>query len=378
MAAGLSAFGHDLLTAMGDDAAGNAVVSPLSIGYAFGMTDAGARGRTATQIEQTLHFPAGNQHEALNAILQRIGAQQTAPNKTPPRRAGDIEPPIVAIANGLFVQRDFEVRQEFLRILAEQYGAGARAVDFEGDTATGPINDWVREQTADRISKLFDSLDPITRLVLANAVYLKASWATQFTPAATKDEVFHRSGGDVRAPMMHTEASVRYAAGDGWQAVELPYARSDLAMWVLVPSDSSAPRDLLAPEVVKSVGDRLAPERVKIAMPRWDFASEIELAAPLQKLGMTDAFSDSAADFTGIAGGRGDLIIHEAVHRANITVDEAGTEAAAVTGVVIGFTSAPPPARITVRADHPFAFAIVHKPTRTPLFVGQVADPTAR
>lgn len=359
---GLGAFGQDLLRSTAGD--GNAVISPLSTAYAFGMLEAGARGETAAQIERVMHFPGGEgTHEALNALLQRVD----------PPSAKEL-----SIANALFVHKGLDVREQFLRVLAEQYGAGARPVDFGSDRAATLINEWVRAETRNRIPKLFDTIPDNTRVVLANAIHMKAAWARQFTSALTADEVFHRSGGDVRVPMMHTEETFRYAAGDGWQAVELPYAKSDLAMWVLVPRGRTAAVDLLAPGVLTSVGDRLASQRVKVALPRWDFGTKIDLTAVLRRLGMTDAFSDMSVDLSGIAGDPGDLVVGQAVHRANITVTEAGTEAAAVTGIGVEATSAPPPAQVAVRADHPFAFAIVHRPTRTPVFSGQVTDPTAQ
>lgn len=381
--AGMTAFGPDLIRAMGADAQGkNVVVSPLSICYAFGMTDAGARGQTRGQIDEAFGFPAGGPHEALNALTRRIGTHDVPPPTAKGKREpGETRPPVVAIANGLFVQRDFPVEQDFLRVLAEQYGAGARSTDFKHapDAAAKEINDWVRKQTADRIKKLFDRIEPDTRLVLANAIYLKADWAIPFEKPQTKNEMFRRAAGGVQVPMMHQEEELRYAAGDGWQAVELPYANRELAMWVMVPTGRTAPLDLLSPQTLNAVGSGLAPTRVKVALPRWDFASDINLKNTLTKLGMTLPFDPDRADFSGMArSAEGNLYISEAVHRANITVDEDGTEAAAVTGVGMSITSAPPPARVQVRADHPFAFAIVHTKTKTPLFIGQVTDPTTR
>lgn len=369
--AGLTAFGHNLLGAM--DADGNVVVSPLSIGNAFGMAEVGARGETAAQLDKTFGFPATGQHEALNALLGRIATQAGPPAKT---RLTKDQPPVVAIANGLFVRQGYPLREDYLRVLASQYGAGARAVDFEGGKAAPVINDWVKEQTAGRIDKLFDSIDPDIRLVLANAVYLKASWAATFDEHATSDEPFHRRQGDVRVPMMHDALTTRYAAGDGWQAVELPYAKGDLAMWVLVPKGAVRPLDLLSPATMKAVDAGLARQRVKVAMPRWDFATKVDLKETLRKLGMTLPFAGEA-DFSGMTDAE-QLTIWEAIHRANITVDETGTEAAAVTGVAVGPTSAEVAPALSVRADHPFAFAIVHKPTRMPLFTGIVADPSAK
>jgi serine protease inhibitor len=358
---GLDAFGQDLLRSTAGDK--NAVISPLSMAYAFGMLDAGARGETAAQIERVMHFPGGQgTHEALNALLQRVD----------PPTAKEL-----SIANALFVQRGMELREQFLRVLAEQYGTGARPVDFAGNHAIGPINEWVRAQTKNRIKKVFDSLDENTKVVLANAIHMKAAWALPFDPAATTDDVFHRPSGDVRTPMMHIEKRFRYAAGTGWQAVELPYADSQLAMWVLVPTGRTAPVDLLAPEVLKSVRRGLAPTAVDVALPRWDFGTDIQLKPVLKRLGMTLAFADGRADLSGIALEKGQLFVGQAIHRANITVDEAGTEAAAVTGISVELSSALVP-QATIRADHPFAFVIVHKPTGTPVFTGQVTDPTAQ
>ena len=384
---GMTKFGYDLLRAMENDADGNVVLSPLSIAYAFGMAEAGAAGDTRKQIDATFGFPAGGPHAPFNLLTRQVGAQDTPPPRTQPttREPGERHeprPPILAIANGLFVQQDYPVKQDFLRTLAEQYGAGARTVDFGGGSgdAANVINDWVQKQTADRIEKLFDQLDPDTRLVLANAVYLKADWASSFQRSATEDKPFHLAGGrDVTVPMMRQQALFGYAKGDGWQAVELPYADSDLAMWVLLPIGSGEPLDLLAPATMAEVGKALQPKRVDLALPRWDFGKDdqIALETVLPRLGMTLPFDRNRADFSGMTDTE-KLYIAQAVHRANITVDEDGTEAAAVTGIAMEPTSAKPGPEVTVRADRPFAFAVVHKPTGAPLFIGQVADPTQR
>jgi serpin B len=281
---------------------------------------------------------------------------------------------MVAVANGLFAQAGLPVGREFLHTLAAQYGAGVRTVDFGSAQATETINAWVRTQTADRIRRLFDSLDPATRLVLANAVYLKADWARPFAEYPTTKEAFTRADGStVRVPTMHLQATLRYAAGPGWQAVELPYAGGELAMWVLLPTDGAAPGPLLAPATLRTVADQLHDQRVAVALPRFDFATDLDLVTALQQLGLHTAFGPDA-DFSGIVPG---LFISQAVHRANITVDEWGTEAAAVTGLAFAISAAPPP-QVTVRADHPFAFAIVHRPTRAPVFMGVVAQPSTR
>ncbi len=373
--AAMSDFGYRLYRASA--AAGdNTVLSPLSISTAFGMARAGAGGATAAELDGVFGFPAEGPHAALNKLIRAIDNTPGAPPMSQQgehRSAGQPPaPPAVNIANGFFVQNGLPVRDGFRNTLAGQYGAQPRAVDFRSDAGV-VIDAWAREQTAGRIEKVFDQLDPATKVVLANAVYLKADWKIPFMPDATKDEAFTRAdGGTVSVPMMHQHAALRYASGTGWQAVELPYAGDQLAMWILVPAKDSGPAELLAPATLAAVAGGLRPGAVDLAMPRWDFGSGFDLVAQLEKLGLRAPFGPGA-DFSGIADG---AFLSQAVHRATVTVDEWGTEAAAVTATAMA-TSGFGGETVTVRADHPFAFAIVHTPTATPLFIGHVIDPSA-
>jgi serine protease inhibitor len=330
--AGMKAFGYDLFRASAEPT-GNFVISPLSVAYAFAMARAGARGDTADQIDEVLRFPKDDVHAAFNAITSRlVTAPSLAPRSSPSvtKTPGQSVPPVLSIANAMFVQEGQAVRDEFLRILASQYGAGVQAVDFTSPTAIEVTDAWVREQTADRIKNLFDDLGPDTRSVLANAVYFIGDWALPFAEDFTTTQPFRRAdGGTVEAPMMRQENDLRFATGEGWQAVELPYAESDLAMWVLVPAGHTMPAELLAPDVLADVATGLALGRVDLALPRWDFATNLDLEPSLQDLGMDLPFNPSA-DFSGMIPG---VWIDQAVHRANITVDEWGTEAAAATGI---------------------------------------------
>jgi serine protease inhibitor len=351
---GLVDFGAQLdkLTA---DPSKNWVASPLSIAYAFSMARAGASGETAAEIDRAFGFPATGRDEAFNAVTRQVVPTD--------RRA------TVLIGNALFTQQGYPVGKPFLSTLAAQYGTGVYTVDFSSPNATKTMNDWVRTQTADRIRKLFDQVDPDTRLVLANAVYLKADWQQSFDHTVQAD--FRPAGGGTRqVPTMGMEADLRYARGTGWQAVELPYAHSDLAMWIMVPDGSGSPDRLLTADSMAAVGAALRPEYVELALPKWDFSTEIDLSGPLTRMGVTQAFAPTA-DFSGIQPG---LYIGQAIHRADITVDEEGTRAAAATGIAMPLSARVPPATV-VRADHPFAFAIVHRPTGVPLFVGHVANP---
>ncbi|MFF5250278.1 serpin family protein [Streptosporangium sp. NPDC000095] len=368
---GLTSFGHALFAATAKPGA-NTVLSPLSIGYAFGLARAGAAGDTAIELDAVFGFPSGGPHTSLNALTRQIVTTDAPPPLPEPdaerdAQAGAPEPPVVGIANDLFTQEGLDVKPEFLRTLAAQYGTGVRQVDFTGD-ATEVINAWAEERTAGRIRKVFDDLPARTRLVIANAVYLRADWTVPFTDAPEEGAAFTRADGTTtRTTLMRKDGFLPYAAGSGWQAVELRYAGDELAMWVLLPRAGDSPGDLLSPAVMAEVARGLEERPVRLAMPRWDFSTSLDLAEPLARLGLR------GTDYSGITDG---ALLDQAVHRANITVDEWGTEAAAVTGLAF-VVSGPPAPEAEVRADHPFAFAIVHRPTLTPLFIGQVGDPAA-
>jgi serine protease inhibitor len=371
---GLTRFGYDLYREVAGSGAGpgnNIVVSPLCVGYAFALARAGARGETAAQLDRVFGFPDGL-HDALNAMTRQIVTVDGPPGPRPSRTPGVILPPTVSIASGLFLQRGFEVGEPFLRTLAAKHGAGVRPVDFAaGDSAKRTIDGWARIQTADRIEEVFKELRPDTKVVLANAVYLRADWTDPFRDIG-KEPFTRADGTAVPAEMMRRTGEARYLATRSWQAVELPYAHSDLAMWVIVPAGRAAPDGLLAPDTLDAIAAGLAPTPLGLVMPHWDFETRPQLVEALRAMGLTDPFT-MAADFSGIAPG---LFIGDAVHAANITVDETGTEAAAVAAIAMP-ESAPAQPEIEVRADRPFAFAIVHLPTRAPLFIGRVADPTA-
>jgi serpin B len=370
-AADLTTFGANVFEVVADPKK-NAVVSPLSIAYAFGMLRVGARGETAAQIDSVMGFPA-DPHAKLRSLSDAIVTSKTIPPKSKAKRqpGDDPKPPIVAIANGLFIRRELELVKAFVDTLASEYDAEAQRVDFAAGDGERQINAWVREQTAERIDKLFDRLDPNTVLVLANAVYLKADWAVPLMQEQPQPENFRSPSGRLTVPMIGGIEARRHAAGAGWQAVELAYAGGELAMWVLVPTGDAAPATLLAPTVLAAVGKSLVEKQVSLSMPRWDFATDLNLIPPLQQLGMIAPFG--AADFSGMLPG---AFVSQVVHRANITVDEFGTEAAAVTGIAMELSM--PAVNVRVQVDRPFAFAIMHLPTKTPLFLGQVVDPTSK
>lgn len=374
-ATALNAFGLDMYRRLVSDDE-NLVFSPASIGLALGMARAGARGSTAAEMDAVMHELASDPHAAwLNALdlalAERDGRYADANGKEQELSLG--------IANAAFAQDDMHLAEAFLEALASRFGSGVRLVDFREatDAARQLINAWVSDRTSERIPDLLAPgvLDESSRLALVNAIYLKAAWLHPFEVPRTVDGTFHLADGSaVTVPMMSMVEQLPYARGDGWQAVELPYVGGSLAMTVIVPDDIAAFEASLEADGLATITDALRQTGVELAFPRFGFETKAELADLLAALGMPTAFSD-AADFSGITTDY-PLAISAVVHQANIDVDEAGTEAAAATAVIIGETSAPL-SDVTLRVDRPFIFALRDVPTGAVLFCGRVMDPSA-
>jgi serpin B len=310
------------------------------------------------------------------------------------RQDGSIAPLDLAVACSLWGQHDTRWNESFLRRLDETYAGELRRVDYVADAegARVRINGWTSEQTHARIPELIGTgiLDLDTRLVLVNAVYLKAPWEHPFRAAMTQPRRFtRRDGSTVQAPTMSLriapdDASAgtrpRYAQGDGWQAAELSYAGSELAMTVVLPERGRLEQveRAVAAGVLRRAVRALEPvPALEVRLPKWTFRTARSLKDPLSALGMPTAFDDRAADFGGMTD-EDRLFISHVLHEAFVAVDEEGTEAAAATAVVMRRTSAgpPPPKPVVLHVDRPFFFVIHDVGSRTPVFVGRVDDPT--
>jgi serpin B len=355
----------------------NFVFSPLSVAYAFAMLQEGAKGETKTQIDKAFGFPDGVA-EAVNALTKGLVTSTAPPQATPKPVNGQNPPaakPVLTIANAMFTQSGYPFEQAFLKTLGQQYGSTMQSTNFgDTDAAVAAINHWADVHTAGRIKEIFKSLDPTTRLVLANAVYLKASWTRPFEERAAQD--FATPAGALTVPMMGLDQVLGYANGTGWQSVTLPYFGSRLAMRVILPSGSTTPAELMKPAVLDAAA-ATKPADVVVTMPKWDFSTDLDLVQLLKKLGITDVFGP--ADLSGITTAEA-LFVDQALHKANITVDELGTTASAVTAISVremsGRATTTPPIVFTV--DRPFVFEIVDTKTGAPLFTGSVANPTAK
>ncbi len=375
LVAGNTAFALALHGQLRTIEAGNLFYSPFSISQALAMTWAGARGDTESAMADALRFalPQARLHPAFNRLDLELA-----------RRGEDVDDAEgdgfrLNIANSIWGQAEFDFVAEFLDVLAESYGAGLRVVDFAGDpeTARQTINEWVEARTEGRIEDLLPEgvITALTRLVLTNAIYFKASWAVPFEEQATADGAFHLLDGEVAVPLMHGSVEGGYARGDGWAAADVPYYGDELSMLVIVP-DGGTFADFEARfdgAVLDAVVAGLEHHQIALTFPRFGFEAAFGLNDTLAALGMEVAFRCGPADFTGMYA-PGGLCITDVVHKAFVDVDEAGTEAAAATAVVVGFESEPPAAELVV--DRPFIFLIRDRTTGTILFVGSVVDPS--
>ena len=371
---GNSSFAFDLYQAL-KETDGNLFYSPYSISQALAMTYAGARGETAREMADTLHFNLSQEslHPSFNGLDIELGKRGEG------AKGKDDEGFRLNIVNAIWGQKDFDFLSEFLDTLAENYGAGLRVLDFvkEPEPSRITINDWVSDQTEGRIEDLIPQgvIDAMTRLVLTNAIYFNAAWQYPFNENATSDKVFHLpDGGTVTVPMMRQTESYGYASGDNYQAVELSYDGGELSMVILLPEVGHFEEfeSMLDYQILKEVIGGIKQRQVALTMPKFEFDSEFSLKTTLAAIGMPTAFS-GAADFSGMTG-RPDLFIDEVIHKAFVSVDEAGTEAAAATAVIMKLT-AMPEEPVNVIVDHPFIFLIRDIETGAILFIGRVVNP---
>ena len=362
---------------------GNLFYSPYSIPLALAMTSAGARGETERQMADTLrfHLPPDRLHPAFNALDLALASRGEG-------AAGQDDGGFqLSTANSVWGQESHEFLTAFLDVLAEQYGSEIRRTDFRRDPeeARVRINDWVADETEDRIEDLIapGAISPLTRLVLANAIYFDAAWQLPFDENATSPGPFHPlGGGQVEAPMMRQQARFGYGRGDGYQAVELPYDGGEMSMAILLPDEGSFREfeESLAVSRLAGILAVLETRPVVLTMPKFEVKASFGLADTLKAMGMPDAFSGSAADFSGMDGASclaGDaecLLITDVVHQAFVSVDEAGTEAAAATAVIVGATSADPEEPIRFTVDRPFIFLVRDRATGALLFLGRVSE----
>jgi serpin B len=367
LVAGLNEVGFRIFEAVAGGSSEDLVLSPLSIGVAFGMADAGASGATADALATLFTYPVQGEERwaAFNALEQQVTSE---------------DGPIVRLANRQFPDVSFETTDGYDELLGRWFGAGIEPLPLQADSdgSQQRINGWVEERTEGLIPDLLPDgfLGPNSVLVLVNALYLEADWARPFGKYPTEPATFTRlDGSTVTVPLMHElELSGPGGAAAEPTATELPYEGGELSMLIIVPETGSYEQvqARITSGLIAEIDAAAASGAVELYLPRFESTSDIDLRTVIEgELGVTELFGVPGLD--GIAEG---ITLEDAVHAADIAVDEHGTVAAAATA--LGFEeSGPGEPDVTVRADKPFLYLIRHQPTGVVLFVGRVMDPAA-
>ena len=329
----------------------NAVISPLCAYIALAMCAEGADSSTKDEFESLI---GSDTRRVANILLDRMKTDENE----------------FSSANSAWVGWNSQLREQFLNDLVMYYNAEAYLTDFD----IRIMNEWVNEKTKGLIPSVFsDELDPLTRLVLINTLYLKAKWASPFDAQATFTDLFHAEGGDREAEFMHKTAHFEYLDGDGYEGVVLPYRGWGMKFIALKPTSGTVSDLVSSLEGVNPEGES---RKIFLSMPKFDVDYRFDMVEPLKSLGLESAFTDEA-DFSLMS--EEPLYVSNIFQKVKVTVDEDGTEAAAATVVEMVATSAAPgfvEEPYELRLDEPFVYMIVESESNVPLFMGVMNDPS--
>ncbi|NWY71401.1 A1AT2 antiproteinase, partial [Erithacus rubecula] len=354
--------------ASSNEADKNVFFSPMSISTAFAMLAVGAKSTTLSQIFEGLGFDnltetrTHDVHESFHKVLSVLNC-------------GDVNITL-NIGNALFTATGYEPQESFLQNTKEFYDADFFSSNFhKPEEATVQINKYVDEKTKGKIPELVGHLDPSTVLVLVNYIYFKAAWEKSFDPFLTfEDDFFVNTNASVRVNMMQREGTsdIYYDQDLSCVVVELPYQGTARALLIL-PDEGKMKQveDALSKETVCKWDSRLRARRLNLQLPKFSISGSYDVKTLLQQMGITEVFSGNA-DLSGISG-KHDLQVSQAIHKALLEVDEAGTEAAGATAIVLNRFSY---ISHTIKFNRPFLILISDKQTGTTLFMGKIVDPT--
>ncbi|NLG36906.1 MAG: serine proteinase inhibitor [Clostridiales bacterium] len=349
---------------MGDT--GNVLVSPTSVYLALAMTLNGADGETRIAMTKALSAQGMSQQALNEACRGWISILRTRTDKTQ-----------VSVANSIWFRQTYDVAEEFLKTNADYFDAGAQALDFRKPEAADTINSWVREHTNDLIDNIVGEIPAETIMYLINAVHFKSDWQVPFAASDTSEGIFYAPDGAVGAQLMRREGEIIYLDREGAQGVMLPYDDGRYSFFALLPPGGVSVREYAAELDATQIAGLLGamePGYVALTLPKFETRWEDSLREALTALGMGVAFSDGANLSRMSAKGARDLLISDVMQKTYCRVDEKGTEAAAVTSVIVGVTSMPL-FDAEICFDRPFLYGIVDTASLTPLFLGILEKP---
>ena len=367
------AFAFSLYHRLSKENFKNMFVSPYSISAALSMVLLGAEGNTATELIKSLGFSDTGSSKIVHNQQQELIKQLA--------KVKDVV--TLESANKLFVEQSYQLTSKFVENTAKFYESQSKSVDFvkNFETSRNLINKWVEDKTRNKIKDLLPSgtLNSLTRLVIANAVYFKGDWLNKFDHTMTHLSDFYVDETHVaKVHMMRQKEKIQIGFDQELdvQVVSLPYKGETVSMILLVPNERFGLKTLeskLSPEKLNALTSQLSKVKVVLSMPKIKLDFSLDLIPILQSLGIRDVFDVDKADLSGISGNR-DLFVSGVYHKAFLEVNEEGSEAAAATAAVV-IRSSLPAWSFRITCDHPFLFLIKHNPTRSVLFMGRFVTP---
>ena len=361
-------FGLELLkTVIAAEEEANVMISPVSVSIALGMAYNGAETTTRDAFEEVLNYDGLTREEVNEITRELIHVLVT-----------NVKGNLLEIANSMWYDDGLPVKEEFISLNSHYYDAEVKELDFGSADAVKTINSWVSDHTHGKIDEIVDAIDPAVMMILINAIYFNCVWETEFDPEDTYRAPFYHENGTSfgQVDMMHLKSTLNASFTEDFSAVELAYKMGKFSMYLFLPAEGKGVNDLVAElntSTWKSWLEAFSEvEKFTVEMPKFEFEFERSLAEDLKSMGLEVAFSDTEADFSGISPKY--LYIADVIHKTYIKVNEEGTEAAAVTAIVMETTSAGP--QNIVRLDRPFLFAITENSSKSILFMGRVAEPS--
>jgi len=342
----------------------NIFISPMSISYALGMTYNGADGKTKEEMANTLEF--GNMttseiNASFKALMKKLMEQ---------------DPKVMMeVANSIWYRENIEILKKFQKANQDNFQAEIRNMDFSEPEVIAIINNWVSDNTKDKITKVIDEIDPLSMMYLINAIYFKGSWTDEFNIERTREDKFYiAEGKSVICEMMNTSEKHLYFVNDDFQAIDLPYGDENFSMVIILPKKGKDINEFISNLNLKNWNSwltKFSKQNGSLFLPKFKIEYELEMNDVLKSLGMPNAFTD-AADFSKMTK-KQKLFISNVKHKTFVDVNEEGTEAAAVTVVEMKVTSYKP--GYTMKVNRPFVFAIKEKDTNSILFIGKIINP---
>ncbi|HAX92508.1 MAG TPA: serpin family protein [Bacteroidales bacterium] len=362
-------FGIELFTKVTESENENLMLSPLSASTALTMLLNGCGADTYSQLQGTLKYPAGMTISEINEAYKSLVSQLLI-----------IDPKVqLALANAIFYRNGFNVKPPFLATMSNDYKATVEGLDFAAPSTLTRINKWASDNTNGKIPEVLSEISGDMVMFIMNALYFNGDWSYQFDKSLTDELPFHPDGGSTTdVTTMKGEVGSKVAYGNGFSAIEMPYGQTNFTMVVMVPDETLS---ALYTSFTYQVWDQLTSDldaytefgKTIVTMPKFKFSYEKFLNDQLMSMGMVNAFSEFGADLSGISDSQ--IFVSFVKQNTFVEVDEEGTEAAAVTTIGVGTTSAGDPQPYQFIIDKSFVFAIRERTTNTLLFIGQVVKP---